>query len=120
MQCQGTCGQSVPESASRLAPTNSPFQTSHALTPSGLVFYGTFSVLKILSAKAGQWCPYLPRSVYPGQMGEVGIHGNSNNFTVHIMKFIGFVTKSDNFCRTHKGAREKGQKCSSENLKIMI
>lgn len=49
-------------------------------------------------------------------MAEVGVHRHCDNFTVHIMKFIGFVTESNNFCRTHKGAREKGQEFSSENF----
>ena len=36
------------------------------------------------------------------------------------MKFIGFVTESNNFCRTHKGARKKRQKFLSENLKTRL
>ena len=67
------------------------------------------AVFEITSAEAVWICVYLPRRVYPGQVAEVGIHRHCNDFTVHIMKFIGFVTESNNFCRTHKGARKKGR-----------
>lgn len=36
-------------------------------------------------------------------MAYVGTHWNGNSFTVHVMKFIGFVTEINDFCRIHKG-----------------
>ena len=75
---------------------------------------------KIYEQRQDERCSDLPRGVDPGEVGEVGIHGNGHDFAVHVMELIGFVTESDNFRRTHKGARKKGQKISSESLKTRI
>ena len=71
---------------------------------------------KIKPGKGDGQPTYLPWCIDPGKMAEVGVHWNRYNFTVYIMKFVGFVTESNNFCRAHKSAWEK-KKLSLDHVK---
>lgn len=73
--------------------------------------------MEIREHRRGEGCLYLPRGVDPGEMGEVGVHGNGDDLAVHVVKLVGFVAESDDLCGTHEGAGEKGQRLSSENLR---